>query len=89
MKRSLKIVSATVVSWLLASLPALACPVCFGASDSPQARGSNLAVFALLGVTVAVLGAFGTFFLHLRKRARMAGEVAAHIPVYDTQGGER
>ena len=55
--------------WLLAVNTALACPVCFGASDSPLVHGSNLAILALLGVTVGVLGAFAAFFLHLKRLA--------------------
>jgi hypothetical protein len=49
-----------------------ACPVCFGASDSLMARGLNMGIFVLLGITVVVLGAFATFFLYLMRRAKLA-----------------
>ncbi len=49
---------------------ALACPVCFGQSDSPMAWGTNMGVFFMLGVTVSVLAAFAGFFIYLMRRAK-------------------
>ncbi len=66
--------------WLVALLTALmlavpraalACPVCFGQSDSPMAQGVNMGVYFLLGVVVAVLAGFAAFFVYLARRARM------------------
>ena len=59
---------------------AAACPVCYGAPDSPSTQGMTAAVISLLGVTGGVLAAFGTMFIRLRNRARaLAGkETAAH-----------
>ena len=50
----------------------LACPVCFGESDSPMALGINFGIWAMLLVTGGVLAGFATFFIHLIRRARMA-----------------
>src|SRR5438477_1650990 len=50
---------------------ALACPVCFGQSDSPMAWGTQLGVFFMLGVTVSVLAAFAGFFIYLMRRAKL------------------
>jgi hypothetical protein len=50
----------------------LACPVCFGQNDSPLASAMNLGILAMLVVTVGVLVAFASFFIHLIKRARLA-----------------
>jgi hypothetical protein len=58
-----------VVIGVLAS-PAHACPVCYGAADSPANQGMNLAIMSLLGVTGSVLAAFVSMFLHIRRRAR-------------------
>ena len=49
------------------------CSVCFGDPSSPLTQGYNYAVFALLGVVVLVLGAFASFFLGIRKRAKITG----------------
>ena len=53
------------------ALPRLAsaCPVCFGASDGPMLRGSNVGILVLLLVTLAMLVAFGAFFRMLATRA--------------------
>jgi hypothetical protein len=51
---------------------ALACPICFGSSDSLMAAGMNNGVLFLLAVTVGVLASFGAFFLYLMRRARAA-----------------
>jgi hypothetical protein len=65
-------VRALVAAALLLGVPraALACPVCFGASDSLLASGLNNGVLALLGVTLVVLGSFGAFFVYLMRRAK-------------------
>lgn len=64
----------TVTTLLLLGVPGtlLACPVCFGQNDSPLAAAMNLGIFAMLVVTVGVLVAFASFFIHLIKRARLA-----------------
>src|SRR5450759_2375606 len=41
---------------------ALACPVCFGNSDSPLAIATNMGIIAMLVVVAGVLGGFATFF---------------------------
>jgi hypothetical protein len=57
---------------LAAPRAAFACPVCFGRSDSPMAVGTNMAIFFMLGLTGAVLAAFGAFIVYLIRRARLA-----------------
>lgn len=46
------------------------CAVCFGDPTSPLTQGYNLAVIALLAVTVFVLSAFAILFLSFRKREK-------------------
>ena len=53
---------------------ALACPVCFGQSDSPMAWGTRAGVFFMLGITVSVLAAFAGFFIYLMRRAKLTPE---------------
>ena len=75
---------------------ALACPVCFGQSDSPLAKAMNMGILAMLGVVVAVLAGFASFFVHLNRRARLAGagdacraHGASRLPRQPTPGGDR
>ena len=49
----------------------MACSVCFGASDSPLAKGTNMGIFFMLGVTGLMLAAFGAFFVYLIRRKRI------------------
>lgn len=71
----------TCTTAAMLALPRLAsaCPVCFGAADGAMLRGSNMGIFVLLVVTLAVLGAFATFFAVLARRAKTA-EAAAQAP---------
>jgi hypothetical protein len=59
---------------LAAPRAALACPVCFGQSDSPMAWAVNMGVFVMLGIITAVLIAFAAFFVYLMRRARLAAD---------------
>ena len=63
---------ALFVGWYVAldAQPAWACPVCFGAVDSPMMHGMNWAIFLLLGVIGTVACGFLTFFVYLFKRSR-------------------
>ncbi len=56
---------------------AAACPVCFGENDSALAAGINDGIFVMLGLIVLLWGAFGSFFLYLRRRARIAAAAEA------------
>jgi hypothetical protein len=51
------------------TLLAMACPVCFGASDSPMAQATNTGIIVMLVVVAAVLVGFATFFTYLIRRA--------------------
>jgi len=56
---------------------ALACPVCFGRSDSREAVAINLGIFMLLGVIGSVLAGFAIFMVYLNRRARQFAETSA------------
>jgi hypothetical protein len=58
-----------IFAMLAAPRAALACPVCFGNSDSPMAIATNTGVLFMLGVVAVVLGAFASFFIYLIRRA--------------------
>ena len=59
---------------LAAPRAALACPVCFGNSDSPLAIATNMGIIAMLVVVAGVLGGFATFFIYLNRRARRVAD---------------
>jgi len=58
------------IGLLAAPRAALACPVCFGNSDSPLAIATNMGIIAMLIVVAGVLGGFATFFIYLNRRAK-------------------
>jgi hypothetical protein len=66
----MSIAIAVFVLACLAAYPALACPVCYGASDAQSTQGITAAVFSLLGVTGAVLAGFVSLFVRIRNRVR-------------------
>jgi hypothetical protein len=70
---------AVALMALLVAMPrtALACPVCFGASDAPMAVATNMGIIAMLVVVVGVLGAFASFFIYLMRRAKIAARQTA------------
>jgi heme/copper-type cytochrome/quinol oxidase subunit 2 len=66
--RQLLTTAAFVIAGGGASL--LACPQCFGAQDNLLIDGAKLGVLVMVGITLAVQGAFVAFFFYLRKRAK-------------------
>lgn len=66
-------VRTILVTLILLAAPraVLACPVCFGQSDSPLAKAANMGIYVMLGITVGVLVAFACFFVYLIRRARL------------------
>src|SRR6478609_9673120 len=52
----------------------LACPVCFGAEETPLISGTKLGVLVMVLITFAVQGAFVAFFLYLRNHAKRMAE---------------
>jgi hypothetical protein len=68
MRRLLLLAAACV---LLAPRAALACSVCFGASDAPMAKATNLGIIMMLFVVAGMLASFAAFFIYLSRRARM------------------
>ncbi len=58
------------VAVLGAAEPAMACPVCFGQSDSPMAQGVNNGIFFLLGIIGTVQIGFVALFVSFRRRGK-------------------
>ena len=76
MRRGTKVFLAAVLTLLIQPAPLWACAACYGASDSPMARGMNWGIFTLLGVVGCVLSTFATFIVFLAKKSA-AAEAAA------------
>ena len=67
----------------------LACPLCFGAEETPLIDGAKLGVLVMLGVLFAVQGAFLAFFLYLRKRAKQNADIELDLEWSEFQRGSR
>jgi hypothetical protein len=72
-----------ILAFVVLAQPAsvLACAACYGASDSPMAKGMNWGIFSLLGVVTMVLGCIATFFVFLGKKSAEA----SNLPDADSQ----
>ena len=64
---------------LAAPRVALACPICFGQSDSPLAIGMNRGILFMLGTTGFMLAAFAIFFIYLMRRAKAASDAEESV----------
>lgn len=69
-----KILTTTFL--LAAPRAALACPVCFGQSDSPMAAATNAGIWLMLGVVGVMLSAFAFFFVYLSRRMNRLSRLA-------------
>ena len=69
-----------LVTVLLSAFPraALACPVCFGQSDSPMAAGINYGIYLMLGIIAVLWVAFGSFFIYLWRQSRRSVLFSEH-----------
>jgi len=67
----------------------LACPLCFGAAETPMIEGSNLGVLVLLGVVLTIQGAFVAFFIYLRNRAKHIADIELDAEWAELQGAPR
>jgi hypothetical protein len=64
-----------VAVMICGSSTVLACPMCFGADETPLIDGAKLGVLVLLAITLAVQGGFVGFFIYLRNRAKRIADV--------------
>jgi hypothetical protein len=67
----------------------LACPVCFGAEETPLIDGAKLGVVVLVAITLVVQGGFAGFFLYLRRRAKRIAELELEDEWLELQRGSR
>ncbi len=69
-----RVLSIAIFAGTFVSSVARSCPVCYGQTDSNTASAVNASVIVLLFITGAVLSMFGSLFLYLRKRMKLAAE---------------
>ena len=84
--RKLKLlVAGALCAAALQPASVLACAACYGASDSPMAKGMNWGIFSLLAVVGMVLGSVATFFVFIGKRAAAAANEPDANPTAKTE----
>ncbi len=66
-----------------------ACPVCFGAEETGMVDGTKLGILVMLTITFAVQGAFLSFFLYLRRRAKRMADIDLDTEWSELQGASR
>jgi hypothetical protein len=74
-RRATTLVLTTAALLAGGSSNVFACPVCFGAEETPLIDATKLGIAALLAITLAVQGAFVGFFLYLRNRAKRIADL--------------
>ncbi len=76
MSRPISSFLVACVGVIMYARPVWACATCFGAQDSPQTQGMNMAILTLLGVTYTLFAAMLTTAFVLWRRNRTAPERA-------------
>lgn len=82
-----RIAATAAVVLIGGSSSVLACPMCFGAEETSLIDGTKLGVLAMLGITLAVQGAFAGFFVYLRRRAKRSAEIELDAEWAELQRG--
>jgi hypothetical protein len=85
-RRAVATVAAVVIG---GGASVLACPLCFGAEETPMIDGAKLGVLVLLVITLAVQGAFVGFFVYLRNRAKRIADLELDAEWAELQGVSR
>jgi len=88
-RRIVVVVWTAAFAAIVGGTPVLACPVCFGADETPLIEGAKLGVLLLLAITLAVQGGFVGFFLYLRKRAKRIADIDLDTEWSELQRGPR
>jgi hypothetical protein len=89
LRQGLVVATAVALAVTAGSANLLACPVCFGAEETPLIDGAKLGILMMLGITFAVQGGFVGFFLYLRRRAKRMAEVELDDEWSELQKGSR
>lgn len=79
-RRAKTVIAATLCVLAFQPHALFACAACFGASDSPMAKGMNWGILCLLGVVAMVLGSIASFFVFLGKRSAAVNSQESAAP---------
>jgi hypothetical protein len=82
-----RVLTTAAVVVISGSSSVFACTVCFGAEETSIIDATKLGILALLGVTLAVQGAFVGFFFYLRQRAKRIADIDLDTEWSELQGG--
>ena len=85
----LRSITTAVLVLLAGSSDLLACPVCFGAEETPLIDGAKMGILVMLGVLFSVQGGFVGFFLYLRRRAKRMADADLDVEWSELQRGRR
>jgi heme/copper-type cytochrome/quinol oxidase subunit 2 len=81
--------AVVMIGMIGGSATVLACPVCFGAEETPLIDGAKLGVLVMLAITLAVQGGFVGFFFYLRRRAKRIADLDLDAEWSELQRGPR
>ena len=84
-----RVLATAVAVLIFGSTSAFACPVCFGAEETSIIDGTKIGILVLLGITLAVQGAFAAFFFYLRKRAKLIADADLDNEWSELQGSPK
>lgn len=83
MRSVIRLSRTCLVLILTSAVPALACPVCYGESDSAAAQGINMGIWVLLGVTgvmlACALSLILTIWYRTKKYSKTGGRLATGV----------
>jgi hypothetical protein len=82
-------VATLVAVMIFGGSSVFACPVCFGAMETSVIDGTKIGILVLLGITLAVQGAFAAFFFYLRKRAKLIADADLDDEWSELQGSPK
>lgn len=68
------------------TVPAAACPSCYGQAEGPIIDGMNNAIGAMIGITGFVLSGFVVMFIAIGKRTRNMNKQAAVSAAINQEG---
>ena len=85
--RTTRVVTIAAAMVIGGSSSVFACPVCFGALETPLVDATRLGILALLAITLTVQAGFVGFFLYLRQRAKRVADIDLDIEWSEFQAG--